>query len=78
MLIENLAPYKLVEVHWAGEDRVWHILRAEYLSSNGANREIWRARATFNLSDDASLPGDVEFVLRYCVRGEEYVTRRAP
>ena len=40
MLIENLAPYKLVEVHWAGEDRVWHILRAEYLSSNRANREI--------------------------------------
>ena len=72
MLIENLAPYKLVEVHWAGEDRVWHILRAEYHSSNGANREIWRAQATFNLSDDASLPGDVEFVLRYCVRGEEY------
>jgi maltose 6'-phosphate phosphatase len=72
MLIEDLAPHKLVEVHWAGEDGVWHILRAEYHSSNGANREIWRAQATFNLSDDASLPGDVEFVLRYCVRGEEY------
>jgi len=70
MLIENLTPHKLVEVHWAGEDRVWHILRAEYLCPNGTNREIWRAQATFNASDDASLPGDIEFALRYCVQGK--------
>src|SRR5271166_4686987 len=72
MLIENVAYHKLVEVHWAGEDGVWHTLWAEYYSSNGTNREVWRAQATFNSSDDASLPGDVEFALRYCVLGEEY------
>ena len=72
MLIENVAYHKLVEVHWAGEDGVWHTLRAEYHSSSGTNREVWRAQATFNSSDDASLPGDVEFALRYCVLGKEY------
>jgi maltose 6'-phosphate phosphatase len=72
MLIENRAYYKLVEVHWAGEDGVWHTLRADYHSSTGTNWEVWRAQATFNSSDDASLPGDVEFALRYSVLGEEY------
>ena len=72
MLIENLAYHKLVEVHWAGEDGVWHTLRAGYHSSTGTSREVWRAQATFNSSDDASLPGDVEFALRYRVLGAEY------
>ena len=72
MLIENVAYHKLVEVHWAGKDRVWHKLRADYHSFTGTNREIWRAQATFHASNDASLPGDVEFALRYCVLGEEY------
>ena len=65
MLVENIAFDKLVEAHWSGEDRVWHTLRAEYHSSDGANREVWRAQASFNPSDDASLPGDIEFALRY-------------
>src|SRR5512143_2572659 len=72
MLVENIAFDKRVEVHWAGEDKVWHTLPAEYHSSGGTNREVWRAQATFHPSDDASLPGDVEFVLRYRVRGEDY------
>ena len=72
MLVENIAFDKLVEVHWAGEDKVWRTLRADYHSSSDANREVWRAQATFNPSDDASLPGDVEFALRYRVRGEDY------
>ena len=55
MLIENLAPHKLVEVHWASEDRVRHILRAEYLSSNGANREVWRAQSTFKVPHRGSV-----------------------
>ena len=72
ILVENIAFDKLVEAHWSGEDKVWHTLRADYHSSTGANREIWRAQATFHASDDASLPGDVEFALRYSVLGEEY------
>ena len=38
----------------------------------GGNREIWSARATFSPSEDASLPGDIEFALCYQVLGEEY------
>jgi len=72
VLIENLSSDKLVEVHWAGEDKVWHALPAEYLSPSGEKREIWRAQATFTASDDASLPGDIEFAVRYCVQGKVY------
>ena len=72
MLIENLAAHKLVEVYWANEDGVWNILRAEYLHSNGENREIWRAQATFHASDETSLPGDIEFALRYSVQGKVF------
>jgi maltose 6'-phosphate phosphatase len=72
MLVENIGFDKLVEVHWAGEDKAWHTLRAEYHGSGGTNREVWRAQATFTPSDEASLPGDVEFALRYHVRGKDY------
>ena len=72
MTVENIAWDKLVEVHWAGEDGVWRTLRAEYHRPGGKNREIWRARATFNPSEDASLPGDIEFALRYRVLEQDY------
>lgn len=72
MLVDNIAFDKLVEVHWAGEDKVWHTMRAEYQRSGGTNREVWRAQATFHPSEDASLPGDVEFALHYRVQGKEY------
>ena len=71
-LVENIAHDKLVEVHWAGEDRAWHTLRAEYQGPGVTNAEVWRARATFSASDDASLPGDVEFAVRYRVLGKDY------
>jgi maltose 6'-phosphate phosphatase len=72
LLVENLAYDKVVEVHWAGEDGAWHTLRAEHQGAGARNREIWRARATFTPSDDASLPGDVEFALHYRVLGRDY------
>ena len=72
MLVENIGFDKLVEVHWAGEDKVWHTLRAESHSSGGTNREVGRAQATFTPSDEASLPGDIEFALHYRVLGEDY------
>ena len=72
MLVKNTAFDKLVEVHWTGEDKIWHTLPAEYRYSGGTNREVWCAQTTFNLSNDASLPGDIEFVLRYRVLGEDY------
>lgn len=72
MLVENRAYDKLVEVRWAGEDKVWRTLQAEYLACGDTSREIWRARASFLASDDASLPGDIEFALRYRVRGRDF------
>ena len=72
ILVENQAYDKLVEVRWAGEDKVWRTLQAEYLASGDASREIWGARASFVASDDASLPGDIEFALRYRVRGRDF------
>ncbi|MBK6971698.1 MAG: endonuclease/exonuclease/phosphatase family protein [Sterolibacteriaceae bacterium] len=72
MLVENIAFDKLVEVHWAGEDKVWHVLRAEYQGFGGTNHEVWRAHVTLHPSEDASLPGDVEFALRYRVQSKEY------
>lgn len=72
MLVEHMAYDKLVEVHWAGEDGAWRTLRAEHQGSVGSNREVWSARATFHPSEDASLPGDIEFALCYQVLGEEY------
>jgi maltose 6'-phosphate phosphatase len=72
ILLQHLAYDKLVEVHWAGEDRAWRTLRAEHHSSGGENREVWCARATFSPSEEVSLPGDIEFALRYRVLGDNY------
>lgn len=71
MLVENLAYDKVVEVHWAGNDGDWHTLQAEYLAPRGANHEIWRARASFVASDEAALPGDIQFVLYCRIGGQE-------
>jgi maltose 6'-phosphate phosphatase len=72
MLVENVAYDKHVEVHWAGEDKIWHMLPAEHLASVDANRQIWSAQAGLIATEDASLPGDIEFALRYQVRGQEF------
>ena len=72
ILVKHIAYDKLVEVHWAGEDRVWGTLRAWHHGSGGGNRETWCARAIFYPSEEASLPGDIEFALHYRVLGEDY------
>lgn len=72
MLIENLAYEKHVAVLWTGEDGIWRTLKAKYHSSVGAHQEYWQARATFQLSPEVSLPGNIQFALRYRVLGNEY------
>ena len=72
MVVEHLAFEKEVEVYWAGEDGVWRVLKAEYNRPAGKSREIWRASAAFHLKKDGWLPGDIQFALRYKVRGKEY------
>ena len=71
--VEHLAIEKLVEVHWAGEDGIWHILQAEYRGSSGQQREIWGAEAFFGLAaENDSLPGDIQFALHYRAAGKDY------
>ena len=72
MLVENVAYDKLVEVHWTGEDGVWRTLPAEHRASLGSELEIWGAQTGPIASDDESLPGDIEFALRYRVRERDF------
>jgi len=72
ILVENLAFDKKVDVEWAGENDDWHTLPASYHSSVGQEKEYWIARMTFVLASDESLPGNVQFALRYRVADAEY------
>ena len=70
--VGNLAYEKQVEVYWAGEDDIWRTLKAEYQRTAGENQELWYAQATFQLSSEVPLPGNIQFALRYQVSGKEF------
>ncbi|TAL55391.1 MAG: endonuclease [Methylovulum sp.] len=70
--VENIGYNKQVEVVWAGEDGIWHSLAAHYHSKLGTDNEYWQAQATFHLTAEQSLPGNIGFGLRYQASGEEY------
>jgi maltose 6'-phosphate phosphatase len=72
VLVENLAFFKQIDILWAGEDGVWHTLPATYHSMSEHDKEYWNATATFHSEPDISLPGNVQFVVRYRVSGKEY------
>jgi len=72
VLVDNLAYEKRVDVEWAGEDGVWHTLAAHYHSSVDQLKEYWLAQIAFVLAPEKSLPGNVQFALRYRVSGAEY------
>ena len=72
MLVENVAFDKIIDVAWAGEDGVWHTLPATYHSTIDGSKEYWIARTACALVPDETLPGNVEFALRYRVGGDEY------
>jgi maltose 6'-phosphate phosphatase len=72
ILVENVAYEKSVDVKWAGEDGVWHTLRARYHSSADREKEYWVARKSFTLVASKPLPGNVRLALRYRVAGKEY------
>lgn len=72
ILVGNLAWDKVVEIHWVGEDRVWRTLQAAYQGPAGDHHEIWHAEATFRPSEDASLPGDIEFTLHCRALGRDH------
>ena len=72
MRVENVSYDKKVEVIWAGEDDVWHTLPAQYHSTPEYGKEYWQARASFRLTAQHSLPGNIRFGLRYQTSGQEF------
>ncbi len=60
LLVENLGYEKEVEIHWSGEQGIWQVMKAEYRGLNGQNKELWMARQRFELTDEQSLPGNIE------------------
>jgi maltose 6'-phosphate phosphatase len=72
MLVENVGYDKAIDVLWAGEDGEWHILTALFHSSQNQSKEYWFAKTTFGLSSHQSLPGNIQFALRYQVSGEQF------
>jgi maltose 6'-phosphate phosphatase len=72
MVAENVGHDKQVDVLWAGEDGIWRTLQAKFHSSTAQDKEFWYAEAKFQLSSKVSLPGNIQFALRYRVSGKEY------
>jgi maltose 6'-phosphate phosphatase len=70
--VENLGYNKKIDVIWAGEDGAWHTLPAIYHSMLGHDQEYWHARMEFDLTPEKSLPGNIQFGLRYQALDEEY------
>lgn len=70
--VENVSYDKKVDVIWAGEDDVWHTLSATYHSTPEVGKECWLARATFRLTAQHPLPGNIRFGLRYQASGQEF------
>lgn len=86
LAVENLGYGKQVDVVWAGENGVWHELRAHYRGNCGDGREYWQARITLSGRSGRMLPGRVRFALRLrCAVGEfwdnnqgrDYISRSA-
>ncbi|NOT13648.1 MAG: endonuclease [Methylococcaceae bacterium] len=71
MVLENLGFDKQVDVIWRGEDAVWHTLPASFHSHLQPNKEYWLAQITREGSSEQSLPGNIEFALRYQCSDQE-------
>lgn len=72
MRVDNAAYDKQVDVLWSGEDGIWHTLPAQYHSMQGNDQEYWSVEVVFQLTEAQSLPGNIQFGLRYRVFADEY------
>lgn len=72
MRVENASYGKQVDIIWVGEEGAWQTLPALFHSKLGDDKEYWHAQATFHPSADQSLPGNIQFGLRYRTQGFEY------
>lgn len=72
LALENIAYDKQLEIHWMGEDKIWHTLSAHYHSLSGNGKEYWSASVNLYLTEELSLPGNIEFNIRYRVLEQEH------
>ncbi len=72
MRVENVSYDKRVDIVWSGEDGVWQTLSASFHSKLEHNQEYWQAQATFKPTTKQSLPGNIQFGLRYQAADGEY------
>ena len=72
MQVENDSYDKRVDVVWSGEDGIWQTLPASYHSKSGHDKEYWQARIHFQPTPDKSLPGNIQFGLRYQASNAEH------
>jgi maltose 6'-phosphate phosphatase len=72
MRVESVSHDKRIAVVWSGEDGVWQTLPASYHSKLEHDQEYWQARISFKTTPDKSLPGNIQFGLRYQASGAEY------
>jgi maltose 6'-phosphate phosphatase len=72
ILVGNLSRDKRIDVVWCGEDGIWQTLPASYHSASDTGREYWCTQATFQLSAEHSLPGNIEFGVRCQTSSAEY------
>ena len=72
LALENIGYDKQVDIFWAGEDSNWQTLPAQYHSILGNDQEYWSASITTDLTQEQSLPGNIQFNLRYRVADHEY------
>ncbi len=77
MHVENLSYDKQVDVLWSGEDGIWHTLQAQYhrhqgACSQGHAMEYWQASVELTPDESVSLPGNIQFSLRYRAGDDEY------
>ena len=59
--VANLGFGKRVDIHWRGEDGVWHITPAEFRCGWPEGMEVWVAETAWPLKMDASIPGNIQF-----------------
>lgn len=70
--VENLSFDKEIDVFWAGEDGEWQTLTASFYSGLEQGKEYWRATIKFSLTQSSSLPGNIQFSIRYRVPFVDY------
>jgi maltose 6'-phosphate phosphatase len=72
MRVENVIYDKQIDVFWSGEDGVWQILKANFHSKLNHDQEYWQTRISFKLTPAKSLPGNIQFSMRYQTTDGEY------